>query len=946
MGAPTAFLTSQFVRLSLPAFLLITAAILAPVEADDDDLKLPHLNLSEWKRNGSYDSSTYYDARGMAPLYNLTHQIIRLFVDDQPIPEDYIVLNGLKLEAGPKVIDQNWGDLLKAYWALLLVIVLTALLVVLMPIIGLCFCCCRCAGACGGRSQPFDKKHDTCRRVVLGLLLICLTTGILFGVVVAFVTNSYMQEGLEESTTAARAASNDLNVFLDTTSKEVDHLLVQNYKELTVYLEYLVRDATEQVVTELEKHFSADSLKFLYEFADKLPKIRDSLVRMKGITNELRVNASQLSDGLRGVKRELLVKLTNCGEDVCRDILKKYKIGTLDANGIDYNQLPEVNDIIEDVQALLANGVVSDISDGKKQIDGMRKNINNTIEESIPAMLRAMKKAGDTSKEASDTIQKACKDVAKVVADNTDKGTKHADEYIEKYSIYRFHVGVAISSILLLVLVCLVISLFCGICGKRPEGYGDDCCNKGAGARFLMLAIAIIFLTISILAVAALVHFLAGIVLHRGVCIPLRDPENDQIFGLLDNAIDLSKITFSENFKPREISGNMPPLRISHVIAACKKNQSIYEVLRLQNYIDIREIQDKLGESGINKTLNKLVDNIHDLSNIQISNKGMEDQIKDLADSKLQNFDAGKFVDHLEGDITSESLDNISRALFDAASKLQRDTDIRNSLQIQAMHLEAYEAKLVKPMRLQIDTLKNLAIYLEKDLKYEDNDFQTSMMKLLGEIKRAQSYIKHNRTQFLTEQATILINHFTTGILNYSTFVVESVQERVGECSPIANVYDSLIVAVCNRFVDPFNGFWVGVAWCVILFLPTLIISAKLSTLYQKSDPYPGPLVESEYLYDAYSERDNIPLANGPKNKRRKAKDRRRGSRDRRGDYYEDSGSSHGAPVGRDTRYSDMAPRHWDGGPPRYQNPPMAPPASEYERPPPYYYPGAPSEQE
>ncbi|XP_037038997.1 WD repeat-containing protein 7-like isoform X1 [Bradysia coprophila] len=38
--------------------------------------------------------------------------------------------------------------------------------------------------------------------------------------------------------------------------------------------------------------------------------------------------------------------------------------------------------------------------------------------------------------------------------------------------------------------------------------------------------------------------------------------------------------------------------------------------------------------------------------------------------------------------------------------------------------------------------------------------------------------------------------------------------------------------------------------------------------------------------------------------------------------------------------------KHWDGGPPRYQNAPMAPPASEYERPPPYYFPGAPSEQE
>lgn len=30
--------------------------------------------------------------------------------------------------------------------------------------------------------------------------------------------------------------------------------------------------------------------------------------------------------------------------------------------------------------------------------------------------------------------------------------------------------------------------------------------------------------------------------------------------------------------------------------------------------------------------------------------------------------------------------------------------------------------------------------------------------------------------------------------------------------------------------------------------------------------------------------------------------------------------------------------RNWDNAPPRYQNPPMAPPSSEYERPPPYYY--------
>jgi len=139
-------------------------------------------------------------------------------------------------------------------------------------------------------------------------------------------------------------------------------------------------------------------------------------------------------------------------------------------------------------------------------------------------------------------------------------------------------------------------------------------------------------------------------------------------------------------------------------------------------------------------------------------------------------------------------------------------------------------------------------------------------------------------------------------------------------------------------------------------FFPTIILSAKLSTLYQKSDPYPGPLVEAEYLYDAYSERDHIPLANVPKNKRRRKADRRHDGRDRRGDYYEEASptaaaSSSGHP--RDARYTDMAPKNWDGAPPRYQSAhgalPAHPSASEYERPPPYNFAGpyqgtAPSE--
>lgn len=91
----------------------------------------------------------------------------------------YLVFSNSSVKPGPKVEVNDWNALLKHYWALILVVLVCGLLAVLMPIIGFCFCCCRCAGACGGRSQPFDKKHDTCRRVMLGFLLILAGTGMM-----------------------------------------------------------------------------------------------------------------------------------------------------------------------------------------------------------------------------------------------------------------------------------------------------------------------------------------------------------------------------------------------------------------------------------------------------------------------------------------------------------------------------------------------------------------------------------------------------------------------------------------------------------------------------------------------------------------------------------------------------------------------------------------------
>ena len=74
---------------------------------------------------------------------------------------------------------KEWQIILTHYAGLAGLAVAGLLTAAILPCVGLFFCCCRCAGHCGARSQPFDKKHDHCRKVMLSILLIGVATIIL-----------------------------------------------------------------------------------------------------------------------------------------------------------------------------------------------------------------------------------------------------------------------------------------------------------------------------------------------------------------------------------------------------------------------------------------------------------------------------------------------------------------------------------------------------------------------------------------------------------------------------------------------------------------------------------------------------------------------------------------------------------------------------------------------
>jgi prominin 1 len=138
------------------------------------------------------------------------------------------------------------------------------------------------------------------------------------------------------------------------------------------------------------------------------------------------------------------------------------------------------------VQALLDGTLQQTVSSSEKKVRDIRNEIENIIKSNVPEVKMSINKVGQALHEISNSVTRQIDGVSDIVGNNTYQHFDTAEHYVAQYSIYRYYGGLIVSSVLLIILVFTTFGLLCGICGKRPDGYGDDCCTKGAGSRFLM----------------------------------------------------------------------------------------------------------------------------------------------------------------------------------------------------------------------------------------------------------------------------------------------------------------------------------------------------------------------------------------------------------------------------------------------------------------------------
>lgn len=204
-----------------------------------------------------------------------------------------------------------------------------------------------------------------------------------------------------------------------------------------------------------------------------------------------------------------------------------------------------------------------------------------------------------------------------------------ADKYIKEYSKYRYYVGLAQSSILLAVIAFITLGLMCGVCGKRPDGYDDDCCNKGSGSRFLMVSVCIMFLFAAILMVATLAYFLTGFLTQRLVCDTMRNPDS-KLFKIVDQIVANNTQLYSD---------------LSWTIKKCHANKTAYVALNLEKKMHVNDFAKLLDDYNISSKIRDFKKNIHITPNVKIISEDTVRELKKLKESGIADINFHRFTE-------------------------------------------------------------------------------------------------------------------------------------------------------------------------------------------------------------------------------------------------------------------------------------------------------------
>uniref|UniRef100_A0AAQ4NW79 Prominin 1 b n=1 Tax=Gasterosteus aculeatus aculeatus TaxID=481459 RepID=A0AAQ4NW79_GASAC len=771
-----------------------------------------------------YDTHAYYEPGAVGVLFHMVHAYLYVIQPNSfpkgeiilPAPENVVLLlQWIHYEAG-----------------FLICATVGVTFLILTPIVGFCFCVCRCCENCGGEMHQRQRKNVDCQRGFYTASLIATSIFIVLGVLIAYAANHNVSTQIKSTRRLINTNIRDLKTFANNTPAQIDYLTAQYTTAKNKVLSDLDNIGPllgGRINSQLEKEV-VPSLDAALRMAgakveNAIKAMRETKEALENVGSSLEVlqeGTGKLLTSLSGERSSLSNTLSDpaCTNGAVSHTCNAIR-STLSQLGIsaDFSTLPDVTRALENINTVLKTDLSNIVQKGYSSFNDT-PNLVKEQTKNIVSVKGMLDKIGIEINGFSKMFPVESSLVNFTIF--LTQGQKNIESYypqVDQMDFYRWIGCVAVLCMVVLVLAFNFLGLLCGTCGydkqATPTTRG---CLSNTGGNLLMAGVGFSFIFVWVLMGIVTALFVVGGNVEKMVCEPLANKTAG--FKIIDTPFLVHPA--KKNFLPGMLFQNPNiDLTLGSMYRDCYENNGLYHSLQLETMFNINTF--------LNRTVVGNTDKSVDLQDITLLEQAGRDSLINFANSGVGHIDYEAYLAEVNKGVTLVDLLTFSSDLEAQADQMPRGA-LENALKGHASSIRQIHREQVVPMEQamvitshQISSLLFIASMVVK------------VTNILSAIDAAEYLITHNVVFHLLK---VMVSRFTSSIrfVCVCVFFPPQLTSEVAQCKPISNIVDSMEIVACSFIVDSVNTFWFGLGGCCILLIPSIIFSTKLAKYYRRMD--------------------------------------------------------------------------------------------------------------
>ncbi|XP_060771823.1 prominin 1 b [Neoarius graeffei] len=802
-----------------------------------------------------YETRAHYEPGAADLLFQVVHMFLNT-VQPNPFPADLIVkllqqnMKGLTPEELQK--PENIVLTLQAIYYEIGFIVLAMLGVVfmlLMPLVGLFFCLCRCCDNCGGEMHQRHHKNADCQRGFYTFSLITSSVFIAVGVLVAYTGSYNITSQMKNTKQLLSSNIKDLKSLASHTPAQIEYLTAQYTTAKNKILSDLDNigpllgarihnQLNRDVMPALDNvlHMAAvkveSAIKAMRDTKEALENVSMSRETLQEATTELHRSLEAERTSLSNTLNDPACRSGNATH-MCNSIQDALDRLTVSAN---FSGLPNVSLQLAKLETVMETDLSYIVQKGYSAFNDTSRIVSEQTEDivaTLPKMKALLEKSGAEIIDFTNTfpVESAVGNFTRFLTE-TEKDIEAFYPQIDQFDFYRWIGCVVLCCMVVLILAFNSLGLMCGMCGHdknaTPTTRG---CLSNTGGNLLMASIGFSFIFSWVLMGVVVTTFVTGGNVEKLVCEPLA---NRQLFKIIDSPYLVHP--GQKNFLPGMLFQNPNiDLTVGSMYSDCYENKGIYSALQLENQFHFFQF---INRTVNNHDLAEIFEGVNvDLEGIILLGEEGKDNLINFANTGLGEINYKAYLSEVNKGVTVVDLLSFANELETEADHLPRGA-LANALKGHASSIRQIHKEQIVPME-QVMKFVRARSSLSQSIRFLQTtaeELPTKVTNVLSAIDSAEYLITNNASHVVKKETDKYTKNLMGYLKQYVNWVQLSLLMEVAQCKPISNIIDSLEIVGCSFIVESVNTFWFGLGGCCFFLIPSIIVSVKLAKFYRRMD--------------------------------------------------------------------------------------------------------------